>query len=332
MNSDIAILAVPGVQMLDVCGPLDVFAEANRILQRQVYTPVVMSFSTPVLRSSSGVRLTADRLLSESADYSPQTFLVAGAPGIIDIIAESQQLDAITGLCRRSQRFGSVCSGALLLAQTGLLQGKRVTTHWACASELASRFPQISVDADALYVADGPIRTAAGVTSGLDLALRLVEEDLGRDVALEIASNLVMFFRRPVSQNHFMRGDNVTLSGRSSFQELLRWSASHLDKVKNVAVMAEHMNVSERHLSRLFRQTLALSPAQWLERERVARAKQLLEQGMASKILAGECGFASVDVMRRAFVRVTGMTPGVYGRLFTRAEAQVHENGYPIKD
>ncbi|MGB9098844.1 GlxA family transcriptional regulator [Erwinia sp.] len=318
MSNDIAILAVPGVQMLDVCGPLDVFAEANRILQRQVYLPVVMSLASAVLRSSSGVRLAADRLLSESATYTPQTFLVAGAPGISELVVEPQQIEAITALCLRSQRYGSVCSGALLLAETGLLKGKKITTHWACASELASRFPQITLDADALYVADGPIRTAAGVTSGLDLALRLVEEDLGREVALEIASNLVMFFRRPVSQSHFMRGDNVTLSGRTAFQELLRWSASHLDEVKNVAMMAAHMKVSERHLSRLFRQELAVSPAQWLERERVAKAKQLLEQGVASKTLAGQCGFASVDVMRRTFARVTGTTPGVYGRLFAK--------------
>lgn len=318
MSHEIAILAVPGVQMLDVCGPLDVFAEANRILQRQVYLPVVMSFSAPELRSSSGVRLTADRLLSESATYSPQTFLVAGAPGIAELVAEPQQLEAIRALCLRSQRYGSVCSGALLLAETGLLEGKRVTTHWACASDMSRRFPQITVDADALYVADGPIRTAAGVTSGLDLALRLVEEDLGREVALEVASHLVMFFRRPVSQTHFIRGDNVTLAGRTTLQELLRWSVTHLDKVKNVAMMAAHINLSERHLSRLFRQELSLSPAQWLERERVAKAKQLLEQGVASKTLAGQCGFASVDVMRRTFARVTGTTPGVYGRLFAK--------------
>lgn len=319
MPHDMVILAVPGVQMLDVSGPLDVFTEANRILNRQVYTTSVMSADSLTIRSSSGVRMLADRILNETDEASANTFLIAGAPEMADFLPEAAMLRAISRYCLQSQRYGSICSGALLLAQTGLLKGKRVTTHWACATQLA-RYPEITVDADALYVADGRIRTAAGVTSGLDLALRLLEEDLGREVALDVANNLVMFFRRPVNQTHFMRSESVTLSGRASFQDLLRWSASNLQIVKNVAMMAAHMNLSERHLSRLFRQELSVTPAQWLERERVAKAKLLLTQGLPAKVVSAECGFSGVDVMRRAFFRVTGMTPGVYKRFIAAPE------------
>jgi transcriptional regulator GlxA family with amidase domain len=316
MRHEIAILAVPGVQLLDVCGPLDVFAEANRLLQRQIYTPRIIAVDGDEIHASSGVRLSADLQLAETQNFAPHTFLIAGAPGIEDFVADETLLHALSGLCQRSQRFGSVCSGALLLARTGLLAGKRVTTHWESAALLASRFPDVIVDADALCVADGRVRTAAGVTSGLDLALRLVEEDLGREVAIEIAAHLVMFFRRPVNQAHFMRSNSASLSGRSALQELQRWVIAHLAEVKTVAMMAEHMAISERHLTRLFRNELGMTPGQWLERERVAKAKQLLEQkSLPAKTLALECGFSGADVMRRVFSRVTGITPAAYRKI-----------------
>ena len=316
MQHQVAILAVPGVQLLDVSGPLDVFAEANRVLKRTRYGCQVIGLDPGEIRTSSGVRVMADRVLAECDTLRLQTFLLAGAPEIESFVAGPAVLDRISHLCQRSQRFGSVCSGALLLAQTGLLQHKRITTHWACAALLRARFPAIQVDADALYVADGRVRTAAGVTSGLDLALRLVEEDLGADVAQEVAARLVMFFRRPVDQSHFVRGDRVTLAGRAGLQDLQRWAIQHLEQVRNVTTLADRLQISERHLTRLFRQSLAMTPAQWLERERIAKARQLIEQGVDNgKTLAERCGFASSDVMRRTFVRVTGLTPTLYRRL-----------------
>lgn len=326
MSHEIAVLAVPGVQLLDVCGPLDVFAEANRLLKRQVYTSKVISVGGLVVHASSGVRLAADMVLTETADYTPHTFLIAGAPGIDSFVPDAATLDSLTGLCERSKRFGSVCSGALLLARTGMLAGKRVTTHWACAGALAALYPTITLDADALCISDGRVRTAAGVTSGLDLALRLVEEDLGREIAVDIAAQLVMFFRRPVSQAHFVRSNRLSLNGRSALQELQRWVIAHIDVVRTVAEMAEHMNISERHLSRLFRQEAGITPGQWLERERVAKVKQLLEQkAQPAKTLAMQCGFSGADVMRRVFSRVTGMTPAAYGKL-NRAKERNENN------
>lgn len=319
MGHEIAVLAVPGVQLLDVSGPLDVFAEANRLMKRQIYLPKVIAFESETIASSSGVRVTADMTLGATSFYTPDTFLVAGAPGIEQVDPEPAAVAQIRALCERSRRFGSVCSGALLLARTGLLDGRRATTHWACVGTLAARYPQVKVDADALYIADGQVRTAAGVTSGLDLALRLVEEDLGRDVALELAAQLVMFFRRPVNQSHFSRAREVSLTGRTALQEVQRWTITHLDTVKTVAMMAAHLEMSERHLNRLFQQELGMTPRQWLERERVARVRQLLEaKNLPLKTLAQMSGFSCADVMRRVFFRVTGMTPSAYSRLTAR--------------
>ena len=319
MSHAITLFALPGVQLLDVSGPLDVFAEANRVLRRRFYTLRVMAANSSDITASSGVRLSADFLLNEAARYPTDTLLVAGAPD-----AERQQLSEsqcaqLRAICARSQRYGSVCSGALLLAQTGLLHQRRVTTHWACADLLALRCPQAQVEPDALYVADGPLRTSAGVTSGLDLALRLVEEDLGREVAQEVAANLVMFFRRPVSQGHFARRDSVSLTGRAALQDLQRWALAHLPEIGGVQDLAAHIDLSVRHLGRLFRQELDMQPGSWLENARIEKVRELLEEGrLPLKAIPEACGYRSGDVMRRAFVKRTGMTPAVYRRMFLK--------------
>ncbi|OCQ54284.1 HTH-type transcriptional regulator CdhR [Photorhabdus australis subsp. thailandensis] len=321
MIHNITILAVPDVQLLDVSGPLDVFAEANRILHRQVYSLSVMSTGPDIITSSSGVRLMADVILNHTASHSADTFLVAGAPNAYDHTLSEQERAAIIEICHRSQRYGSICTGALLLAQTGLLKQRRVTTHWACAELLAMRFPEITVEPDVLYMADGSLRTAAGVTSGLDLALRLVEEDLGRELAMEVAASLVMFFKRPVCQGHFIRRSQLSLSGRAAFQDLQRWAQANLQDISGLQDMATHMNLSIRHLGRLFRQELDMKAGVWLENARVEKARTLLEEGkLPLKAIPGACGYRSSDVMRRAFVKNTGMTPSVYRKIFIQTQ------------
>ena len=316
MKRVIAILAVPGVQLLDVSGPLDVFAEANRQLRRQVYEPVVVSLDSLDVASSSGVRLMANCRLDEAQALQVNTFLLAGAPDVWQQALTETQKGQIRALCENSERYGSVCTGAFLLAQTGLLAQRKITTHWASATRLSADFPQIDVDADALYVADGPVRTAAGVTSGMDLAIRLVEEDLGREVAQDVACNLVMFFRRPVNQGHFIRRSAISLSGRNAFQDLQRWTLANLASVVSLNDMAEHIGLSVRHLARLFRQEMDMAAGEWLEAGRIDRAKMLLESGtLPLKTIASQCGYASCDVLRRAFIKRVGVTPSMYRRL-----------------
>lgn len=317
MNHHLAILAVPGAQLLDVSGPLDVFAEANRLLKRNVYQLQVISLEEASIRCSSGVRLLADATLQ--ALQSTDTLLIAGAPQAREMQLTAWQSTRLRELCQQSQRFGSICSGALLLAQTGLLHGKKVTTHWACADALAAQVPDAQVEADALYVADGALRTAAGVTSGLDLALRLVEEDLGRELAQDIAANLVMFFQRPVTQGHFARKRQVALAGRSAFQEMQRWALANLAQINSLDDLADHMQISTRHLARLFRQEMDIQAGSWLENARIEQARSLLEAGVVPlKAIPAACGYQSADVLRRAFTKITGMTPSTYRKMFKR--------------
>ncbi|WP_114238221.1 GlxA family transcriptional regulator [Dyella sp. C9] len=310
-----AIVAVPGVQLLDVAGPLDVFAEANAQLGGQFYQPRVIGLSRAPIRSSSGVQLLPDQAIHATPDEAEpvHTLLVAGAPHV----AEQDPPKALTRWllqqARRARRYGSICSGAFLLAETGLLENRRVTTHWAVARALAERYPGIRVEEDALHIADGKLRTAAGVTAGLDLALSLVEEDLGRELAMRVASELVMYFRRPGGQAPFSRQGEAAPAGRSSLQELQRWVLANLAEDHGVARLAERMRLSPRHFARLFRSEVGTTPADWVESARVAAARQWLEQGgRAPKQVAALCGFTNVNHLRRAFVQHMGVTPTDY--------------------
>lgn len=321
MLKDIVCLALPGAQMLDISGPLDVFAEANAVLGRVVYRTRVMGLDNQVITTSSGVKIVPDLSLRDTLAGPLDSFLVAGSPAATGFNLGAQSLAALAACCRQSQRYGSVCTGALILAATGLMDGYRVTTHWAVSGELARRYPDVRVNADEIYICDGPLRTAAGVTSGLDLALNMVEEDLGREVAMAIAANLVMFFKRPVGQGHFSRKGRASLAGRSSLQDMQRWAIAHINQVTNVKALADHMQLSTRHFTRLFQEALAVTPAQWLEQERVDKARRLLESTrLAPKEIAVACGYSSVDILRRAFLRRLKSTPTEYRRYYTGSD------------
>ncbi|GAB2923687.1 GlxA family transcriptional regulator [Paraburkholderia jirisanensis] len=313
----IALVAIQGVQLLDVSGPLDVFAEANIQSGVEAYRLQVVGVTRGAIRASSGARLLPDLAIEDDRRVTAlprlHTMLVAGAPHAGEAPAEPMLLDWLRRMAPRTRRYGSVCRGAFLLAEAGLLNGRRVTTHWAVADRLGSSFPAVTVDADAILVRDGKVRTAAGVTTGLDLALALVEEDLGRDVALKVASQLVMYFKRPGGQGQFSRRAVPAATNRSALQELQRWVAAHPAQQHDVPSLALRMGVSARHLTRLFREEVGVTPASWVEAARVTVARELLENGdLAPKQVAAECGFSSVDTLRRAFMRVMGVTPADY--------------------
>ncbi|SDN81506.1 GlxA family transcriptional regulator [Phyllobacterium sp. OV277] len=312
----ISLLAMPGVQLLDVSGPMDVFAEANVQSGRTEYELQVVGIEAGPIRSSSGVRLLPDRIITDEAD-SIDTMLVAGCPHAPDIRLTLEQHQWLRSSCLRALRFGSVCSGAFILAAAGLLDGRRVTTHWAVADTLTATYPTIHVDADALHVRDGPVRTAAGVTAGLDMALALVEEDLGRDIALKVAGQLVMFFKRPGGQMQFSRHGEAEPGGRSALQEVQRWVAANPGEDHSVASLAQRTGLSPRHFARIFQQEVGITPAIWVETARITAARNLLENGhRLPKQVAVECGFADADTLRRAFVRHVGVTPAEYRRRY----------------
>lgn len=315
MTRTVAILAMPGVQLLDVSGPMDVFAEANVQAGMLAYRLIVGACAPGALVSSSGLRLTPDFVAGPDASIPIDTLLVAGCPNAAGVSLDAAVLGWLQRTATGSRRFGSVCSGAFALAAAGLLNGARVTTHWAVAKALAQTFPAVTVDEDAIHVRDGKVRTAAGVTAGLDLALALVEEDLGRDVAMRVASQLVMFFKRPGGQLQFSRKGEAAPAGRSALQEVQRWVAANPSLDHGVAQLARRMDVSPRHFARMFRSEVGMTPGAWVEIARVEAARRMLEGGQdAPKQVAARCGFADVDVLRRAFRRRVGVTPAEYRR------------------
>ncbi len=313
----IVMVALPGVQLLDVSGPLDVFAEANSQAGREAYRLVVAACGPGPIRSSSGVRLMPDLIIGRDFEEAIDTLLVAGCPNAAEVPADGVVLDWLGRRAPTARRYGSVCSGAFFLAAAGLLDDRRVTTHWAVAEQLAKQFPKVMVDEDAIQVSDGPVRTAAGVTAGLDLALALVEEDLGREIAMRVASQLVMFFKRPGGQMQFSRKGEAAPVGRAALQELQRWVAANPALDHSVANLAKRMDLSPRHFSRLFRSEVGITPATWVEEARICAARRLLEQGNeAPKQVAAHCGFADADTLRRAFARHVGVTPAEYRKRF----------------
>jgi transcriptional regulator GlxA family with amidase domain len=318
-SKTIMVLALPGVQLLDVSGPLDVFAEANVQAGRAAYDLLVAAAGPGPIRSSSGVRLMPDRVIDRDIAEAIDTLLVAGCPNAPDTPVDDLVVAWLRRHAPRARRFGSVCSGAFFLAAARLLDGKQVTTHWAVADRLAAEYPKITVNKDAIQVSDGKLRTAAGVTAGLDLALSLVEEDLGREIAMKVASQLVMFFKRPGGQMQFSRKGEAAPAGRAALQELQRWVAANPGLEHTIASLAGRMELSPRHFARLFKSEVGMTPASWVEEARVSAARRLLEQGHeAPKQVAMHCGFADADTLRRAFARHVGVTPAEYRKRFAR--------------
>ncbi|KAF1013417.1 MAG: Isonitrile hydratase [Stenotrophomonas maltophilia] len=316
------LLALPGFQLLDVAGPLDVFAQANRVLGKAAYALSVVSPGRGPVRSSSGLEVLAQRSVLDAGDASADTLLVAGGPEHAERRLDARTARWLAEHAPRARRHGAVCTGAFALGAPGLLdQPCRLTTHWAYAAQLAARHPAARIDADAIYVADRALRTSAGITAGMDLALALVEEDLGRAVARTVADDLVLFFRREGGQRQFARTDTgveVADSGapppRAALQELQRWVATRLHERHSVASLAAQAGLSARSFARVFQAEMHCTPMVWLEQQRMEQARQRLEAGQAPKQVAAAVAFGSVDTLRLAFLRRFGVTPAAWRR------------------
>lgn len=317
----IAILAYPGVQSLDVTGPLEVFAGAQTLLEGSVsgergYDVQVLSRDGEPLRTSSGLTIVPHGKLEE-APTRLDTLIVAGGYGFWEASADRATVDWIAQAAARARRTASVCTGAFLLAQAGLLDGRRATTHWASAAELARRYPAVEVDPKPIFLRDGPVWTSAGVTAGMDLSLALVEEDLDREVALAIARHLVLFLRRPGNQSQFSATLAHQQPQREPLREIQRHAVEHPASDLSVEAMAERAHMSPRHFARAFRAETGVTPARYVERVRLEAARRQLEDTtdpVAS--VASACGFGAAETMRRAFLRALGVGPAEYRRRF----------------
>jgi transcriptional regulator GlxA family with amidase domain len=314
----IALLAPPGVQSLDIVGPAEVFWEAARRLgDPNAYNVQVIAGSADPVRGTGGLRLVADRHIFEP-DEPIDTLLVGGDPSFATIDpAMVQWLRRRAGTVRR---LGSVCTGVFLLAAAGLLEGKRVTTHWECAARLRKDYPNLNVDSDQIFIRDGNLCTTAGVTAGMDLALALVEEDYGRDLALIVARYMVMFLKRPGGQSQFSAHLAAQMSGKTKIQQIQQYVLDNLAAQLSVENLAERAGMSVRNFARVFRQEMAMTPTEFLDAARLDAARLLLEDTRNSlQQIAARCGFGNADGMRRAFVRNLGISPGEYRLRFRSA-------------
>ena len=313
----IVVVAFPDVQALDVTGPTEVFSLADRAAANPAYTIELVALRDGPIRTSSGLTLTPTRAAGDS--HGPiDTLVVAGGLGARDAAREERLIEWIRSAAGRSRRVASICTGAFMLARAGLLDGRRATTHWAACEALRRNYPEIDVEPDPIFVRDGNVYTSAGVTAGIDLALALVEEDLGRRAALDVARSLVLFVRRPGGQAQFSAGLAGQAAGRRSLRELQDWLADNLDQDLSVAALAERSFMSPRNFARVFAREVGATPASYVESLRLERARLLLETtDLQLEQLARRCGFGTIETLRRVFTRRLRVGPSDYRRRFS---------------
>lgn len=321
----IVMLAYDGCQSLDVTGPWEVFCKANLFFERHraqpgkaAYKLVLASPRGGPVRTNSGLEIANTQALA-SVRGAIDTVLVAG--GDEHAMGQPAQTQLLIPWLKRKlphvQRMGSVCTGAFALAATGLLNGRRATTHWAACERLAKQHPKVHLQPDAIYVADPPFYTSAGITAGIDLALAMVEADLGQATALDVARDLVLFLRRSGGQSQFSTGLNAQKQASHRFQDLVAWMLAHPRADLSLQALAERVSMSERNFSRLFKQETGMTPAKFVEALRVERAKAHIEQTRwRLERVAQQAGFGSVDSLQRSMQRHAKVTPEQYRQRF----------------
>jgi transcriptional regulator GlxA family with amidase domain len=311
----INIVAYEGCQLLDVTGPAAVFGAANEGRGQPFYDVQIISPDGGAVVTNSGVALQSRRIGGQ-----PDTLLVAGGSlGLKSAMARPDLRRWLRRVAPKARRYGSVCTGAFVLAAAGLLDGKRVATHWASCQRLAERFSALEVDADSLYVVDGKVWTSAGVTTGIDMALALVEADLGAALANLIARHFVLYARRPGYQSQFSPLLQAQTAAETPFVELIDWMGAHLDQPLDVPALAARAGLSERSFYRKFTEATGKTPAHFVESLRLDAARTLLAKGLPLKAIAGKVGLRSSARLGQAFERRFGMAPSLFREMHAAA-------------
>jgi transcriptional regulator GlxA family with amidase domain len=317
----VGIVVYPDIQILDMAGPQSVFEAASRMLHQKgvierAYEVISLGPDTGSVRSTAGVTFLVDRAYFDF-DEPLDTLLISGGQGSRAVRHDPALIDWLKHMAPHVRRLGSVCTGALILAATGLLDGKRATTHWAACALLARDHPAVKVDADAIWVRDGNIYSSAGVTAGMDLALALVEEDWGRELALEVARYLVMFVKRPGGQSQFSAHLAAQAAESPPIRSLQAWVLEHLEGDLSVPALASRAAMSPRNFARVFAREAGSTPGDFVENARLEAARRMLEESTAPiESVARRAGFGSAERLRRACQRRLGVSPQDYRARF----------------
>jgi transcriptional regulator GlxA family with amidase domain len=308
--------------MLDIVGPADVFSEANvQIGDPNAYEVQIVAVGLEMVVAANGMRFRPD-IATTSSLRGFDTLLVSGSKDVYKHEGNRELISWIATESRYVRRVGSICTGAFLLAQAGLLDGRRATTHWNSTARLADTFPKIKVEPNRIYVKDGPIYTSAGITASMDLALALVEEDQGRNVALRVAKELVLFLKRPGGQSQFSAHLAAQVSEIGPLRNVRNWILENLSDDLSVERLAKRLGMSTRNFARMFKREINMTPGDYVEAARVDAARRILEEtGMPLKKVASTCGFGDQGGLRRAFMRQINVTPAEYRQRFHPPES-----------
>ncbi len=311
-------------QIIDIVGPMQILSSVND-LAHDAYTLTLTAREEGEIATTSGLRLGVDKTFDEFTDEDLadlDTLMVAGGDGTIPAMRDAALIGFLRRAARHANRLVSICSGAAILAQAGLIRGKRIATHWGSCDRIAEAFPDLKVDRDAIYVRDGNVWTSAGVTAGMDLALALVEEDWGHDIAVEIARRHVVYMIRPGGQSQFSTALDAQAHANGRLGAVLKWISENPNADLSVPSLAQRASMSERTFARVFAAETGDTPGQFVERARVEAARRKLEETKDSiDQIAHACGFGNAERMRRSFHRQLRIGPKDYRERFRRTPA-----------
>jgi len=324
----IGILAYEGFETLDLIAPLDVFTLASLGLQQlsgfeqNVYPVKVIAKQPGPVSAFNGLKIYADCALSD-AQEDIDTLIIPGAPDVSCLLSDPELKDWVSMMAPKVRRLASVCTGAFLLAEAGLLNGRYATTHWAYCDRLTRDYPSIKVEPDRIYLRDDFITTSGGITSGIDLALTFLEEDWGRELALGTAQMMVVYVKRPGGQTQYSSHLVSEKSNHPGLRALLMWIMDHPSEDLRNEVLADRMSMSLRNFARVFQEETGLTPAKFVEKVRIDAARQCLgDVNIRIETVADKVGFKDIEQMRRAFLRNVGITPSEYRDRFCPSNQQ----------
>jgi len=319
----IVFLAIPQATLLDITGPYEVFAQAleclhNKGLKSSYMLHIVSSEDSKIVSTASGFTIQCENII-DNINYKIDTLFIPGVPN--SIVAQyslnKKALDWIKYQADKVRRLCSVCTGSFFLAEAGILSRKKVATHWAMCEYLLQKYPDIKVENDPIFIKDGNIYTSAGISSGMDLALSLIEEDYDRTLALEVAKQMVLYLKRPGTQSQYSSVLTHQKSDYRPVQEILNWISEHLSEELTVERLAEESSMSPRNFARVFVRETGITPAKYIDKIRLERAcRYLTETHLSVKEITEKCGLGTPDNMRRVFLKYLHTIPSDYRRNF----------------